>query len=251
MIGRLCLQIYRHFKKLHTLILFTINKIAHEKELMNKKNYYFFFQVFVLTSLVWLTICLTIHLLSGCRIAPSLISNTQTVGTPRAYIHYAQSQEFNIPLEFDYPSSWVLVELPGIISLLDPQNPAVQIPPPVLEGSHSPSDDSGSVTIIVKRLKLDHTLDTEVETYKQNNTGTNSVIFLRDHKITVDGYEARVVESQFGPDELYASLMFNKVIFLVVGDQAYRIDFTVAERDRGGEFEKGYEYFLDSLKIVP
>ena len=36
----------------------------------------------------------------------------------------------------------------------------------------------------------------------------------------------------------------------MVNSQLYEIIFTVAEKERGGEFEKGYEYFFDSLKIV-
>ena len=44
--------------------------------------------------------------------------------------------------------------------------------------------------------------------------------------------------------------MFNRRIIFIVKDQIYVILFEVAEKDRGGEFEKGYEYFFNSLKIV-
>ena len=51
--------------------------------------------------------------------------------------------------------------------------------------------------------------------------------------------------------ESYTSLMFARRRFFVVKDQMYEIMLTIAEKDRGGEFEKGYEYFFNSLKIVP
>jgi hypothetical protein len=37
----------------------------------------------------------------------------------------------------------------------------------------------------------------------------------------------------------------------MVNGQVYEIIYSVAEKDRGGEFDKGYDYFLNSLKIVP
>jgi hypothetical protein len=40
-------------------------------------------------------------------------------------------------------------------------------------------------------------------------------------------------------------------LLLMVNDQLYEIFFNIAEKDRGGQFDKGYEYFINSLKIVP
>ena len=67
----------------------------------------------------------------------------------------------------------------------------------------------------------------------------------------IDGYNASVLEYQVNDPENYPSLMFNRRIFFIVKDQMYEFFFTVAEKDRGGEFEQGYEYFFNSLKIVP
>ena len=207
---------------------------------------------------IWLTFFLITLILSGCNITPSYITNIQTETATVAYIHYSPPQEFNIHLEFDYPNSWVLVEITEymsmnlrIISLLDPRSAAAQTPPPIFDGSHPPEDDFGRVSIIVKPLELGHTPETEIKTYKKKNGGINGVILLSDFKITIDGYDTSVVESQFGPVEGYPSLMFNRLIFFVVDDQLYEIDFTISEKERGGEFEKGYEYFFKSLKIVP
>jgi hypothetical protein len=46
-------------------------------------------------------------------------------------------------------------------------------------------------------------------------------------------------------------LMFARRTYFMVNGQVYEIIFTVADKDRGGEFDKGYEYFFNSLKIVP
>ena len=74
---------------------------------------------------------------------------------------------------------------------------------------------------------------------------------LYDYKISIDGYDASVLEYQIEPIEDYTSLMFARRIFFRVEDQMYTILFMVAEKERGGEFEKGYEYFFNSLKVVP
>ena len=49
----------------------------------------------------------------------------------------------------------------------------------------------------------------------------------------------------------YTSTMFEKDIFFVINDQIYQIAFTVAEKEHGSEFERGYEYFFNNIKIVP
>jgi hypothetical protein len=49
----------------------------------------------------------------------------------------------------------------------------------------------------------------------------------------------------------------NRKIFFIAKNQlheiyeTYEIHFTIAEKDRGGEFEQGYEHFFNSIKIVP
>jgi len=77
------------------------------------------------------------------------------------------------------------------------------------------------------------------------------MIVLNDYETTVDGREAYILEYQTDDRETSPSLMFNRRVFFMVKDQLYQITFTVAEKERGGEFEQGYEYFFNSLKIVP
>ena len=73
---------------------------------------------------------------------------------------------------------------------------------------------------------------------------------LDDYKTTVDGSYAAVLEYQSNDPESSPSLMFNRRVYFMVNSQLYEIIFTVAEKERGGEFEKGYVYFFDSLEIV-
>jgi hypothetical protein len=75
---------------------------------------------------------------------------------------------------------------------------------------------------------------------------------LDNYKIKIDGQDAEVLEYQIDENfEVYTSTMFARDIFFAVHDQVYSISFLVAEHERGGEFEKGYEHFFKSLKIVP
>jgi hypothetical protein len=76
---------------------------------------------------------------------------------------------------------------------------------------------------------------------------------LNNYQTTIDGYNALVLEYQIEPfdNNGYTSSMFERDLFFAVKDQIYQIAFTVAEKERGGKFEIGYEYFFDSLKIVP
>ena len=71
------------------------------------------------------------------------------------------------------------------------------------------------------------------------------------YQTTVDGRDAYVLEYQTDDLESSPSLMFNRRVYFMVNDQVYEIIYTVAEKDRGEEFESGYEYFFKSLKIVP
>ena len=74
---------------------------------------------------------------------------------------------------------------------------------------------------------------------------------LNDYKTTVDGRDAYILEYQTDDLETSPSLMFNRRVFFMVNNRVYEIIYTVAEKDRGGEFDKGYEYFFKSLEIVP
>ena len=83
------------------------------------------------------------------------------------------------------------------------------------------------------------------------NSESNWLKFLNDYKVKIDGYDTRVIEYQINDPESYSSIMFERRLFFIIKDQVYEIYFTIAEKDRGGEFEQGYEYFSKSIKIIP
>lgn len=209
---------------------------------------------------IWLTLLANamVLVLSSCGVTMSTI--TPVPQSPTAvpqYIHYIPPEVLNahlgFDLEFDYPGYWILRETWDTdridISLGDPR--FLTLPTPSPDDFHPTPADFGSVNIWVVSSKPGQTPDTELESHKQSYSETSWMTVLGDYKITIDGYDASVLEYQIKPTEGYPSLMFNRRIFFIVKDQMYEIYFTVAEKDRGGEFEKGYEYFFNSLKIVP
>ncbi len=183
------------------------------------------------------------------------IPQPQTAVSP--YNHYIPSETSNVYLEFDYPSSWFFSEEKirdtDIISigLGDPR--LLSVPTRASNEPHGTPSDFGRVNVWVQPAKPGQTLDVLVEPYKQGHSNAPWATSLNDYKITIDGYDAIVIEYQVEPfdNNGYTSLMFERNIFFVAKDQMYQITFLVAEKERGGEFEQGYEYFFNSLKIMP
>jgi len=163
----------------------------------------------------------------------------------------------NVHLEFNYPGSWVFSEEKIqdteiiVIGLGDPR--LLTVPTRAPNEPHGTPSDFGRVGIMIQPAKPGQTLDVLIEPYKQGHSSAGWITTLNEDKITIDGYDAIMVEYQVEPidDNGYTSLMFERNLFFVVKDQLYQLTFVVAEKERGGEFEKGYEYFFNSLKIVP
>jgi len=181
-------------------------------------------------------------------VAPLVITPTQPSPTAAPpYIHYSPPKWHKVHLEFDYPGSWVLEYRYSltIVSLLDPRFRTLPTRAP--NEAHGTPSDFGSVAILIQ----DANLETIIEAHKQGYSNAGWITVLNDYKITINGYDAYVFEYQVDSAELYASVMFERDIFFAIKDQVYQIIFLVAEKDRGGDFEQGYEYFFNSLKIVP
>lgn len=106
---------------------------------------------------------------------------------------------------------------------------------------------------MVGSAKSDKTIDTLLEAYKQGHSYQDWITALSDYRTKLDGYDAHVLEYQTerSPDNFYTSVMFERYTIFAVEDRIYQIILTVAEKDRGGKFEQGYEHFFNSLKIVP
>lgn len=202
---------------------------------------------------------LVVYGLVGCSavipsaITPTLVppSSIFPTSTP-VYIHYTPIHP-KVPLEFDYPSDWIFNEeqwAEGIdILLADPRY--LTHPTPDLNIPHSGITDFGSVHIWIRPLEPGQTLGSLFKDRKEVGKSYIRGEFLREYQIEVDGYQALVLEFSNEEPEMYASVMLWRIILLVVNDQSIRIDYMVSTNERGGEFEQGYEYFFNSLQIVP
>lgn len=189
-------------------------------------------------------------------IVPKLPSST----TAPPYIHYTSPNAFNSHLEFDYPGYWYFSEGKSeyypddyFIFLADPI--WLTIPTRSPDEPHGTPSDYGRIDIMIEPVKPGQTLESIVKEQKQSIISAASTTLLQDYPIEISGYDAYVLEVLIDETLLegyfFTSVMFNRRIFFIAYDLVYTIDFTVAEHDRGGEFEKGYEYFFDSLRIVP
>ena len=206
---------------------------------------------------IWhaLLVSIAMFMLTACGGATLTI--TPTSQSPTAlppYIHYVPSEGSNIHLEFDYPSSWIFNENTRdadfiVVGLGDPR--FLTLPTPTPEDMHPTPSDFASIVIWIVPSKPGQTPDNELASHKQGYKDVHRITLLKDYKLTIDGLDASVLEYQVNDPESYTSFMFARRIFFVVKDQMYEIMLTIAEKDRGGEFEKGYEYFFNSLKIVP
>ena len=188
---------------------------------------------------------------AGC----SIIEPSSTVVSP--YTLYVPSEASNVQLEFDYPTSWIFSEEKNqdgdtvFIGLGDPR--LLIVPTRAPNESHGTPSDFGRVRILIWPIEPDQTLDILVEPHKQGYESASWITPINDYRFMIDGYAALAFEYQVEPvdDNGFTSLMFERDIFFIVKDQLYQITFLVAEKERAGDFEQGYEYFFNSLKIVP
>lgn len=203
-----------------------------------------------------------ISCITGCGmvVTPTIIPTVLVIPlatfTPaQPYIHYTPPKESNVHLEFDYPSNWYFREgekpyTEGhTIFLSDPL--ILTLPTKDPNASGHELENYGNIYIWIGPLPTNQTLEDLVQEQKENVLSSNVNIrnLLADYTIKIDGHPAYVVEILNNAD-VHTSTMFDKTIYFVVKNLFYRINFSVSVDERGGEFEKGYEYFFNSLKIV-
>jgi hypothetical protein len=188
-------------------------------------------------------------MLLGCGVTE------MSLPTAPPYNHYVLSDASNIRLEFDYPGSWIFSDRNigdmYIVSLVDPR--FITVPTPAINELHPVPSNFGSISIRVRPLRDGQTLDILVEPHKQGNSNADWITPLDEDKILINGYKSVLLETQVEPIDIngFSSLMFQRDIFFIVKDRFYHIVFLVAEKERGGEFEQGYEYFFKSIRITP
>lgn len=192
----------------------------------------------------------------SCRVS-SVSRTPPIITTPiieSQYADYIPSKEFNIHIEFKYPSNWILID--GIddigfvtISLGDPQY--LTLPTNTVDTLHPIPSDLGNVNILIVPSEYSQTPESQIDLLKQGYSNINRITILRDYQIEIDRHIASVFEYLTDDKETSPSIMFNKRIYFMVEDKLYEIYLSVAEKDRGKEFEKGFDYLLNSIKIVP
>lgn len=171
------------------------------------------------------------------------------------YFHYTPLRENNVHLEFDYPSYWYFNESKNpyydqyTISLSDPL--VLTLPTNDPNDSGHELENYGSIYIWIEPLPANQTLESLVQDEKEDLLGSNvdMITLLASYTVNIDGYTAYVIEILNNAD-VHTSTKFDRTIYFVVKDQFYRINFSISVDERGGEFEKGYEYFFNSLEIV-
>lgn len=198
-------------------------------------------------------------LLTSCNISPIikptpiLTPNSLTHNPP--YVHYSPPDGIDIYIEFDYPDYWIYAEdmsNPDLrkIAFWDPR--FLTLPTPHPEGNHHPPiSDFPYVSITIWSLWRDYTFESFVQERREAWSSSFHIELLNDYNIKIDQYEAVVLETHRQVPEVHLSPMFGKDIFLFIENKIYEISFEVAQHERDGEFEQGYEYFLKSIKITP
>ena len=177
-------------------------------------------------------------------------SSFQTIPPP--YLHYISHENSKAHIEFDYPSSWIFTEKSehGMTTVIL-HDPRFLTFPTMSAESHDPiPTDIGSVVILIQPLS-GKTLASQVNEFRESQNGLVYIKPLNEYQIAINEYNATVFENENNFGQIYTTTMFERHILFSVQDNMYSINFTIAKNTRGGEFEQGYEYFINSLKIVP
>ncbi len=168
------------------------------------------------------------------------------------YTHYTPSKSFEFGIVFDYPSNWWAQEYSNEIgaksvSLGDPQILTLATPFP---GDHHPTPhDFGWIQIWMMYDEPGQTIESELAEHKQHYNGIHWMTVLEDYQIKIDKEKALVLEYLTDDPENSISIMFNRRVYFMVNNRVFEVIYSVAEKDRGGEFDQGFDYFLKSIKI--
>ena len=200
--------------------------------------------------------------LFGCNVSPATVQTLPTTPSPAysptvkpLFFHYTSATQSNIYLEFDFPSSWGLgddVQSNEIsIALYEPRYftvPTEAAP----DENHPPMNDFGVIDVWVHAQRTDESFDEYVQKFAKDESYDHKTV-LGKSSTQVAGVNAVVIETRLDKNfaEIHIEEMFVKDIFFTNDNLIYEIRLTIAVKDRGNEFEKGYEYFISSLKITP
>lgn len=199
-----------------------------------------------------------VSLLTSCNSSP--INAPTPVLTPNSlihnppYLHYSSQEEFDIHLEFDYPDYWTIYEdnSPGFVfinltdsrvliySTQDPNQP------------HTNADIFSKIYIWTYTPQTNETYISVVSDFQHLCLQENpKVKFIDNYQIIIDEIDANVVECMVQNEFDYSSFEFARKTIFQVENQIYVVDLTLVDNELRNQFEQGYDYFLNSIKITP
>ena len=206
----------------------------------------------------------------GCNTLPSTVQSLPPTPSPvysptvppsfpltltSPFFHYTSDTRSNIYLEFDFPSTWGFgedIQNNRIrIALYEPRYftvPTEAVP----DENHPPLNDFGVIDIRVRPQQSDESFDEYVQKFAKDENYDHKII-LDKYSTQVAGVNAVVIEAKLDKNylEIHLEEMFLRDIFFTVDNFIYQIRLTISMKDRGNEFEKGYEYFIGSLRAMP
>ncbi len=185
-------------------------------------------------------------------------TSTSQDTVPQKYVHYISKNNFQTNLEFDYPGVWLMEEIKldrtdiVVIALKDPRFGT--LPTPMKDERSLPPNDFGFIDIWISPRGNGQSAESELEDLKRSYGKVSWIKILGTYNVQVDNFDAVVLEYETYPTDLEGSVptvMFSRRIIIETDQKVYKLLFVIAQKDRGGEFEKGYEYFFNSIEITP
>jgi hypothetical protein len=206
---------------------------------------------------ILLIICITI-MLSGCSDSISSILETNATPTSTSpYLFYSPSQSSVIRLEFEYPNNWNFhgeteVQYSGMYVIGLDDASSLQRGTQTPNESNNTSIEDNHISIWIGPITEQRTLETIIESYKSGHDDPRWAKLLNEYQIDINDVDAQVIEYQIEPfaESGLNSTVFEKDIFFEFNNYIYEIFFQVAWNEKGGDFEQGFDHFLNSLKLI-
>lgn len=221
---------------------------------MTKVTWFYLRCFFVIIGTAYIASC-------GTAVAPTItptvfVAPSATFTPAPPYIHYTPQKESNVHIEFDYPGYWYFNEgkypYTEVYSIFLSDPLILTVPTKDPNSSNDIPSNYGRIYVRIEPIKDGQTLSDLVNAYRNGvQEALHYIVLIREYPIMVDGQDAYAFEIYNDTPEMYSSNMFERTTFFVVEDRNYSIDFVISVDERGGEFEKGYEYFINSLRIIP
>ena len=166
------------------------------------------------------------------------------------YSLFSPPDDSPMQIEFDYPSSWGKIEdnvgLGGYfkytIDFLDPADPTVA---PGVE-----ADELGIIIITVWENNANSFSLEEVIKLKLDEP-TGQFILLEDRLTEIDGCPTRwIVQRRKANFKNPNTMLVENIFIQASNDMVYWISLSIIETRRNDEFGQGFDYLIQSLRVI-